>query len=122
MWVPAISLANPVSKHFYEAYVARWNEEPATYFAPLGYTNVYVVAEAIKRAGTVEKEALIKALEETEYLSPLGEVLRFTPSNVIKHQGFQGQKVMQWQNGEAQVIYPFELSFARFIYPFKFGD
>jgi len=122
MWVPAISQVNPVSKHFHDAYVARWDEEPVTYFAPLGYANVYVVAEAIKRAGTLEKEALIKALEETEYLSPLGEVLRFSPSNIIKHQGFKGQKVMQWQNGAAQVIYPFELATAEFIYPFEFGD
>ena len=50
-----------------------YNEEPATYFAPLGYTNVYVVAEAITRAGTLEKEALITALEATSYVSPVGE-------------------------------------------------
>jgi len=121
MWAPSLKEVNPVSKHFWDAYIARWHEEPVTYFAPLGYTNVYVVAQAIERAGTLDKEALIKALEETHYESPLGEVLTFSPSNVIKHQGFKAQKLLQWQNGEQQVIYPFELATADFIYPFHFG-
>jgi len=121
MWAPSMKNVNPVSKHFWDAYIAKYNEEPATYFCPLGYTNVYIVAQAIERAGSLDKEALIKALEETKYDSPLGETVTFTPSNAIKHQGFQGQKILQWQNGEQQVIWPFEYSTADLVYPFHFG-
>ena len=121
MWAPSMKNINPVSKHFWDAYVAKYHEEPVTYFAPLGYTDVYIVAQAIKRAGTLDKDALIKALEVTKYDSPLGETVTFTPSKWIKHQGFQGQKTLQWQNGEQQVIWPFKYATAGFVYPFHFG-
>jgi len=118
MWAPSIKDISQVSKHFWDAYVAKYGEDPATYFCPLGYTNVYVVAQAIARAGTLDKDALITALEATSYESPLGETVTFTPSNVIKHQGFQGQKILQWQNGEQQVIWPFDYATAELVYPF----
>lgn len=121
MWAPALKEVSPVSLHFWNAYIARWDEEPATYFAPLGYTNVYVVAEAIARAGTVEREPLIAALAATEYESPIGETLRFTPSRIIKHQGFRGQKILQWQDGVQHVIWPFEFATASLRYPFSWG-
>ncbi len=118
MWAPSIKDVSPVSQHFWDAYIAMFGEEPATYFAPLGYTNVYVVAEAITRAGTLEKEALITALEATNYASPLGETLTFTASNLIEHQGFRKQKILQWQNGAQQVLWPFEYATALPDYPF----
>ncbi len=121
MWAPSIKDVSPVSLHFWDAYIARWNEEPATYFAPLGYTNVYVVAEAIERAGTTESEAVTAALGETEYESPIGETLTFTPSEIIKHQGFRGQKILQWQDGRQEVIWPFEFATADIVYPFTWG-
>ncbi len=119
MWAPAMKEVSPVSEHFWYAYIDRWGEEPATYFAPLGYTNVYVVAEAIERAGTLEEQALIEALRQTEYESPIGETLTFTPANIIEHQGFQGQKILQWQDGAQQVIWPFEFATAELRYPFS---
>ncbi len=122
MWAPSIKEVSPVSKHYWDAYVKMYNEAPATYFSPLGYTNVYFVAEGIKKAGTLEKEALIKALEQTKYTSPCGEVLEIKPSNVIKHQGFTKQKILQWQKGVQQVIWPFEFATATMQYPFPAWD
>jgi branched-chain amino acid transport system substrate-binding protein len=118
MWAPSIKEVSAVSKHYWNAYNKAYGEEPATYFSPLAYTNVYFVAEGIKKAGTLDKEALIEALVETEYVSPLGETLKIGPSNVIKHQGFRKQKILQWQNGVQQVLWPFEFSTAKPKYPF----
>ena len=118
MWAPSIKEVSPVSKHFWDAYNKEYSQEPATYFAPLAYTNVYFVADAIKKAKTVEKAALIKALRETQYVSPVGETLVIKPSKVIKNQGFTKQKILQWQKGVQQVIWPFEFSTAQPAYPF----
>ncbi len=118
MWAPSINEVNEVSEHFYHAYIDRFGEEPATYFAPLGYTNIYFIAEAIKAAGTIEKAPLIQALKEVEYLSPIGEMLKIAPSNVIQNQGFTAQKILQWQNGVQQVIWPLELQTAEPLFPF----
>ncbi|MCX8013574.1 MAG: ABC transporter substrate-binding protein, partial [Rectinema sp.] len=118
MWSPAINDINTVSAKFYKNYIAKYKEEPATYFAPLAYSAVYIVAAGIKEAGTTETAALIKALEKTNYVSPLGEVITFKPSNIIKHQGITRQKILQWQNGIQEVIWPFETATAEPVYPF----
>jgi len=68
------------------------------------------------------KEALIKALEETKYVSPIGETLIIKPSMVIKHQGFTKQKILQWQKGQQQVIWPFEFTTSPVVYPFPSWD
>jgi branched-chain amino acid transport system substrate-binding protein len=118
MWSPAINDINQVSAKFYKNYIAKFREEPATYFAPLAYSAVYVLAEGIKAAGTTETGPLVKALEQTKYVSPLGEVITFKPSNIIKHQGITRQKILQWQNGIQEVIWPFEAATAEPVYPF----
>ncbi|MFZ5859477.1 MAG: ABC transporter substrate-binding protein [Spirochaetota bacterium] len=118
MWSPAINDINQVSAKFYKNYIAKYREEPATYFAPLAYSAVYIVAEGIKAAGTTETGPLVKALEQTKYVSPLGEVITFKPSNIIKHQGITRQKILQWQNGIQEVIWPFETATAEPVYPF----
>jgi branched-chain amino acid transport system substrate-binding protein len=122
MWAPSIKEVSKVSKHFWDAYLKEYNQEPATYFAPLGYTNIYFVAAGIKKAKTLKKAALIKALRETKYVSPVGETLVIKPSRVIPNQGFTAQKTLQWQKGVQQVIWPFEFSTAKFAYPFPAWD
>lgn len=118
MWAPSINEVSATSKKFYDGFVAKYKVEPATYFAPLSYSAVYIVADAIKRAGSTNTAALITALEATNYASPLGETITFSPSNVIKHQGIRNQKILQWQNGRQEVIWPFESATAKPVYPF----
>ncbi|MCF7929399.1 MAG: ABC transporter substrate-binding protein [Spirochaetales bacterium] len=122
MWAPSMNSVSGVSKHFYEAYTGKYDGEPQTYFAPLSYSAIYILKEGIERAGTLEKEALIEALENTEYDSPLGQTIGFSPSNIIQHQGIWGQKILQWQNGKREVIWPFEYQTAEPVYPFPGWD
>ncbi len=118
MWAPAMSDKNAVSRAFQSGFVSLYKEEPATYFAPLSYSAVYIVADAIKRAKGVDTSALIAALEATKYASPLGESITFTPSKIIPHQGIKRQKILQWQNGRQEVIWPFEAQTEEPAFPF----
>ena len=77
-----------------------------------------IAADAIKRAGSVDTAALIKALEGTKYASPLGETITFSPSKIIAHQGITRQKILQWQSGRQEVIWPFEAKTAAPVHPF----
>jgi branched-chain amino acid transport system substrate-binding protein len=122
MWAPSIKEVSKVSKHYWDAYIKTYKQEPATYFAPLGYTNIYFLADGIKKAKTLDKATLIKALAETKYVSPVGETLTIKPSNIIKHQGFTKQKILQWQKGQQQVIWPFEFATSKLISPFPGWD
>ena len=119
MWAPSINKVSDVSRKFSDGYAAKYGAVPATYFAPLSYSAVYVVAEAIERAGTLDTAALVEATKKTNYKSPLGETITFSPSNVIQNQGIRNQKILQWQNGKQEVIWPFEYSTAAPVYPFK---
>ncbi len=118
MWSTAMNEGNATSKKFYDAYVKKFREEPATYFALLAYDAVHILANGIKAAGTTETAPLVKALEATKYASALGETITFKPSNVIKHQGITRQKILQWQNGFQEVIWPFEAATSEPVYPF----
>jgi len=118
MWAKSLNDISPASKKFFDGYVAKYKSEPATYFAPLSYSAVYIVADAIKRAGSTDTQALIRALEATSYASPLGETITFTPSNIIRHQGIKNQKILQWQRGRQEVIWPFDVSTAKPVHPF----
>ena len=118
MWSPAMNETNPASKKFYDAYVKKYKEEPATYFALLAYDAVKILADGIKAAGGTDPAPLVKALEATKYASPLGETISFKPSNIIKHQGITRQKILQWQNGFQEVIWPFEAATSEPVYPF----
>ena len=117
MWAAGLNDKNPLSKKFYDAYVRAYGVAPTGYFAALSYSGIYILANAIKEAGGVDKDRLIAALEKTKYPSPLGETITFSPSNVIKHQGIRNQKILQWQNGKQQIIWPFEYSTTSIVYP-----
>ncbi|MES1194966.1 MAG: ABC transporter substrate-binding protein [Opitutus sp.] len=57
---------DPVVANFVQKYKARWNNESPGAFSALGYDAVYVIAAAIKRAGTTDGPALRDALAATK--------------------------------------------------------
>ncbi len=57
---------DPVVAAFAAKYKARWNGESPGAFSALGYDAVYVLADAIKRAGTTEGPKLRAALAATK--------------------------------------------------------
>ncbi|OQA34638.1 MAG: hypothetical protein BWY57_00345 [Betaproteobacteria bacterium ADurb.Bin341] len=118
-WAASMKDINKASRHYYDAYRAEFNTEPNSYLGPLSYSGIHILAEAIKKAGTLDTPTLIAALKQTKYDSPLGETITFAPSKIIKHQGLNRQKIMQWQNGVLQVIWPFEYATAKIVYPYQ---
>ncbi len=61
------------SKAFVEAYQEKYNKTPDT-FAAFGYDSVFVLAEAMERAGTTDYEAVSKELANTKYQGLTGLV------------------------------------------------
>ncbi len=65
----------PASKAFVEAFKAEYGSDPDQYAAQ-AYTAAWVIASAIKNAGSVERSAVRDALAQTKDLdSPLGKFL-----------------------------------------------
>jgi branched-chain amino acid transport system substrate-binding protein len=122
MWNDVIKNINKKSKAYSDAFGREYKDQPTTYFGPLAYTNIMIIAEAIKKAGTLDKAALIKALEATAYDSPMGDKFIFKKSNVINHQAFATPKFMQWQKGKVVVLWPWEVATGKIVYPFPAWD
>jgi branched-chain amino acid transport system substrate-binding protein len=56
---------NPAYQKFYNAYKTKYGHEPENAFAALGYDAVYLMADAIKRAGSADPAAIRTALGQT---------------------------------------------------------
>jgi branched-chain amino acid transport system substrate-binding protein len=70
---PWDQITDPKHKAFVDAYRAKYNETPRL-GSLLGYMIVYMIRDTIERAGSVETEALIKALEDAKFDTPVGPV------------------------------------------------
>jgi branched-chain amino acid transport system substrate-binding protein len=112
---------HPASRRFVQRYRERFNEEPSSYWAPLAYTNLITVADAIRRAGTLDMAALSTAMKATDYEGPIGIRLTFKRSIYGKNQGFTRLIAFQWQNGKQVVVWPQEVAGGKLMYPAPYG-
>jgi branched-chain amino acid transport system substrate-binding protein len=106
----APSDATPWTMKFYNAYTERWGIEPEGLGTSSSYMAVYVLRDAIERADSLNSDAVVAALEETDIMGVYGR-LRFDPRShqVIRadnpDEGAVGS-ILQWQDGKRVVVYP----------------
>ena len=104
---------------FREAYLQRWNGEMPTSSGTLAYDAVrFILPDAIRRAGTTETEAVMKALETTNVETTTARHFVFTSSHDAMI-GLAGPNkpsmdytlvlLFQWQNGVQVPVYPKEV-------------
>lgn len=115
VWIPGMKLQETVKwmEKFKKAYPGRTPE----YWVPLAYTNLMTVVDAIKRAGSTEKEKLIAEMEKTDYNSPLGKMTFKKSEEGGLHQAIDEQIITQWQAGVSHVVYPASKATGKLIYP-----
>jgi branched-chain amino acid transport system substrate-binding protein len=77
----------PAAKAFHENYKKAFNQEPDAY-APLSYDGMNLLADAIKRAGSTDKAAIIKALAETKDFKGIAGPVSFTEQNTLARSNF----------------------------------
>ncbi|KPJ77526.1 MAG: ABC transporter substrate-binding protein [Deltaproteobacteria bacterium SG8_13] len=95
---------------FYNAYTNRWKVEPEGLGTSSSYMVVYVLRDAIERAGSLDPDKMVQALEQTDIMGVYGR-LRFDPKS---HQVIPAQdpkegavgSILQWQAGKRVVVYP----------------
>src|SRR6476661_8544871 len=74
-------------KKFIAAYKAEYNNDPENAFAALGYDSVYLLADAIKRAGSTDPKAVQAALLATKDLPGITGAISFTDGAHVPQKG-----------------------------------
>ena len=106
----APSKATPWTMKFVEAYQKKYGLEPEGYGTSSSYMGVYVLKDAIERAGSLDSDAVITALEKTDMMGVYGRI-KFNPKNhqvipsVDPNEGAVGT-IFQWQAGKRVVVFP----------------
>ena len=106
----APSEATPWTMKFYNAYAKKWGVEPEGLGSSSSYMAVYVLRDAIERAGSLDPDKVVAELEKTDIMGVYGR-LRFDPKS---HQVIPAQdpkegavgSIIQWQDKKRVVVYP----------------
>ncbi len=117
----APSEATPWTMKFYNAYKERWGVEPEGLGGSSSYMAVYVLKDAIERAGTLDADKVVTAMEQTDLMGVYGRT-RFDPKThqVIPaadpKEGAVGS-ILQWQDGKRVVVYPESIAMGEILLP-----
>lgn len=117
----APSKATPWTMKFVDAYTKKWKIEPEGYGTSSSYMAVYVLKEAIEKAGSLDSDAVIAALEKTDLMGVYGRIRFDQKSHQIipsldPKEGAVGT-VFQWQKGKRVVVYPTKIATGDILLP-----
>ena len=112
------AVITPKSIPFFDKYSKQHGAPHAC--ASTGYDAVYIFADAAERAKSIETDALIKALEGTDYIGTAGRYVfkKETHDAIFGSPDYCPLLVTQWQEGgEFEVLLPTKLSTSEFQDP-----
>jgi branched-chain amino acid transport system substrate-binding protein len=106
---------------FYNAYKQKYGDEPEGYGTVSGYMAPYIIKNAVERAGTLDSDRVVEAMEKTDMMGAYGRV-RFDPKShqIIPSNDPEEGAVgtwFQWQDGERVVIYPPKIAMEEIEFP-----
>ena len=120
-----VEMGHPVSARlthnnrvFYDNYVKKFGRTPE-YTAPYTYDSLYILKNAIEKAKSTDPDAIVAAMEKTDYD---GATARWVFDKKSHHSkfgpGFRQMLMTQWQGSDrTTVIWPPNLAQKDFIYP-----
>ena len=117
----APSNATPWTMKFVKAYEKKYGMEPEGYGTSSSYMAVYVLKDAIERAGSLDPDKVVAALKKTDLMGVYGRI-RFDPKtnqiipSLDPNEGAVGT-VFQWQDGKRVVVFPPKIATGHIMLP-----
>ncbi len=104
----------PKTLPFVAAYEKKFGNGPS-YAGYTAYDDVYMIAEAIKRAGSTDSEKLVTAMEATDYVGTIGRIAFYPKGDPRVHglktgKGYITGLMLQWQDGKQVNLWPKDLA------------
>ena len=116
----APSQATPLTMKFVDAFKKEYGREPDAYGISTSYMAPYLLKAAIERAGTIDSDAVAKALEKTDMEGVYGRI-RFDKNHEViqsldPKEGVVGTMV-QWQDGKRITVFPESIAVGQILLP-----
>jgi len=111
----------PKTLPFVDAFSKKYGNMPS-YAGYTAYDDVYIIADAIKRAGSADSDKLVDAMEKTDYVGTIGRV-QFLPKGDPHVHGLKTGEglitglMLQWQDGKQVNMWPATLANGKLEFP-----
>jgi branched-chain amino acid transport system substrate-binding protein len=111
----------PKTIPFAKKYQAKYGNLPG-YAAYTSYDDVYMWADAIRRAGSTDADAIVTAMEQTDYVGTIGRIQFLPKTDTFAHgmkigPGYITGLMVQWQKGNPVTVWPTEVATGKMAFP-----
>ncbi len=111
----------PKTLPFVDAFQKKYGNAPS-YAGYTAYDEVYMIAEAVQRAGSLDEDKLVAAMEATDYVGTIGRVEFLPKGNPHVHglrigKGYITGLFLQWQDGKQVNMWPADLANGKVRFP-----
>jgi branched-chain amino acid transport system substrate-binding protein len=111
----------PKSVPFAENFKKKFGNYPS-YAGYTSYDEVYMIADAVKRAGSTDSDKLVTAMEKTDWEGTIGRVQFYGKEDKFTHgikygKGLITGLILQWQNGQQVSVWPKEVAKSDLKFP-----
>jgi branched-chain amino acid transport system substrate-binding protein len=111
----------PKTIPFAKAYQAKYGSLPG-YAAYQSYDDVYMWADAIKKAGGTDPDKMVTAMEQTDYVGTIGRVQFLPKTDTFAHgmkigEGYITGLMVQWQKGNPVTVWPTNVATGKMVFP-----
>jgi branched-chain amino acid transport system substrate-binding protein len=111
----------PKTLPFVDAFVKKYGNNPS-YSGYTSYDEVYMIADAVRRAGTTDSDKLVDAMEKTDYVGTIGRIAFKPKGDPHVHglrtgAGYITGLMLQWQDGKQVNIWPKNLAAGTMKFP-----
>ena len=106
---------------FVDAFTKKYGNTPS-YCGYTAYDDVYIIADAIKRAGSLDSDKLVDAMEKTDTVGTIGRIQFLPKGDPHVHglktgKGFITGLMLQWQDGKQVNMWPAALANGKLEFP-----
>jgi branched-chain amino acid transport system substrate-binding protein len=111
----------PKTLPFVDAFQKKYGNTPS-YCGYTAYDEVYMIAEAVRRAGSTDSDKLVAAMEKTDYVGTIGRVAFLPKGDPHVHglrtgPGYITGLMLQWQDGTQRNMWPKDLAVGSLKFP-----
>ena len=111
----------PKSIPFADGFKAKFGNYPS-YAGYTSYDDVYMIADAVKRAGSTDADKLVDAMEKTDWEGTIGRVQFYGKDDPFTHsikygKGLITGLMLQWQDGKQISVWPKEIAKGTLKFP-----